>query len=74
MADRDIYRPLLAFSQAYSDALAPLNQRTLNFFKSDAMRNALLTMASAIKTVAPIDIVSPTIQETMKSISRSYSE
>ena len=74
MADRDIYKPLLAFSQAYSEALAPLNQRTLNFFESEAMRNALLTMTSAIKTVVPTDIVSSAIQESMKSISRSYTE
>ena len=74
MADRDYYKPLIAFAQAYSDALAPLNQRTLNFFESDSMRNALLTMVSAMRTTVPADIVSPAIQETMKSISQSYKE
>jgi hypothetical protein len=74
MDDKDIYKSLLAFSQAYRDALAPLNQRTLKFFESDAMRNTLLTLASTIKAVEPNDIVSPAFQKTMKSISQSYSE
>lgn len=74
MDDRDIYKPMLAFAQAYNDALAHLNQKTLNFFESDAMRNAMRSMASTIKAAVPNAIVSPAIQESMKSILRSYTD
>ncbi len=72
MDDNDIYKPLLAFSQAYSDALALLNKRTMSFFESDSVRTALSTMSTTLRAMVPADIVSPAIQESLASITHSY--
>ena len=71
MDDKGIYKPLFAFAQSYRDALAPLNQRTMSFFDSDPVRDALSTLSSTIRISVSTDIISPNIQESLASIKHS---
>ena len=55
MNNEELYKSMLAFSKAYSDALKPLNSKTMRFFSSDAVSNALKTFSIAAKLSIPKD-------------------
>lgn len=64
----------MTFSNKYSDALASLNQKTMCFFESDLIQDALSNITSKINTSIPTDIILPSFQESLESITRSYTE
>lgn len=72
MADKDIYKSLIAFSQAYSDALKPLNLKTMNFFASDGMANALNSLSATIRVSVPKDVLPLALQESFQSMTHAY--
>lgn len=74
MNDEELYKSMLAFAKAYSDALKPLNSKTMRFFSSDAVSNALKTFSVAAKLSIPKDFPSPEILQEIQSISHSYTQ
>lgn len=74
MNDEELYKSMLAFAKAYSDALKPLNSKTMRFFSSDAVSNALKTFSVAAKLSIPKDSPSPEILQEIQSISHSYTQ
>ncbi len=74
MNDEELYKSLLAFSKAFSDALKPLNSKTMRFFSSDAVSNALKTFSVAAKLSIPKDFSSSKVLQEIQSISHSYTQ
>ena len=74
MTDKDIYKSLISFSQANSDALKPLNLKTMNFFASDAMTIALNSLSTAIKASVPSAALPLSIMESFLSITHAYTK
>ena len=73
MNNNELYKSMMAFTQAYKDVLAPLNQRLFGFFESDAMKSALSKMGETAKRAAFQNAISPALQESLLSIKDSYS-
>ena len=72
--NKDIYKLLIESAQAYSEALASLNQRVLQFFEREAVRTALSKLSLPISSGVPTDIISPDVWERLESIAHSYTE
>lgn len=74
MEDRkkDIYKPLLAFSQSYSEALKTLNLQMLSMYSSKELAKAISPLTEILSTRDFTPIVSNSLSDALSEMSKSY--
>ena len=72
--DKDIYESLMSFARVFGETIKPLNVKTLDFFGNETISSALKSFTSVIKASSPLSGISPSIQDSLRSITHSYTD